>query len=770
MTDKSGFTLRSGSLYIGGTPYSKKNEPMVSDDGKKWVGGLALRMNPDGKKMKVVGHNFRNAYEVFPDSYGNLWQNDNDDQVLTCRVTWLMEGGNAGYFSTDGTRYWQADQRPGQDIFTAHWHQNDPGVMPAGFNTGAGSPTGVMRIENDLLGKEYNGVLLSADAGRNMIFGFRPEPSKSGLMPAGKMNFVSSIPEDNELYVWNDSVQNSDKKKWFRPSDMAQGIDGSLFIADWYDPVVGGHQMNDSTGYGRIYRIHPKGVKLVKPVIDLETLPGQIKSLSNPAINVRFTAAQKIRQQGADAVDQVAALLNSSDGFLKARAIWILSDLSDKGIAIVEKQLSDKDPEIRITAIRALKHAGANIFPIVEKMENDQSPAVRRELIAAITDSSFELKKKPLLALAKQYTAGDRWYLETLGAAMDTSSSFWFDTLKSVMRTGNTDDAHQWTEAMAEITWRIHPVNAASEIAARAADPALNSQQRHLMLTALAFINSKEAVNQMAVLTADKDSTIAEEARYWLSFRQSNDWFSLADWSKIGVDTRYERKMAYFKVKQQIFLDERQSDYERRSGTRALALDSVGGRILIAMVAGDKLPTKIKTFATEFIFKNPDPAVRIQAGRYFERPGLKGSFNIDSILAMQQDPQKGKAIFQSNCAVCHRIDGLGNTIGPDLSEVKKKFDAESILDAIINPDGAIAFGYEAWLVNTKEGPPMYGFLLSQDKKFVVIKDISGEKRSIETSKITSIKKQDKGLMPDPGSMGLSQKDLADIVGYIIKKN
>jgi putative membrane-bound dehydrogenase-like protein len=113
VTDKSGWTLRSGSVYTGGTPYNNSNEGnQKSDDGKVWVGGMALRIKPDGTGLKVMGHNFRNSYEVIPDSYGNLWQNDNDDQVVTCRTSWLMEGGNAGYFSTDGTRYWQADQRP----------------------------------------------------------------------------------------------------------------------------------------------------------------------------------------------------------------------------------------------------------------------------------------------------------------------------------------------------------------------------------------------------------------------------------------------------------------------------------------------------------------------------------------------------------------------------------------------------------------------------------------------------------------------------------
>jgi putative membrane-bound dehydrogenase-like protein len=142
--DRAGWTLRSGSVYTGGTPYNTKNEGnQRSDDGKVWVGGLQLCINPDGTGLRVLGHGFRNSYETYIDSYGDMWQNDNDDQVVTCRVSWLMEGGNAGFFSADGTRYWSADQRPGQEMFTAHWHQEDPGFMPAGDNTGAGSPTGV---------------------------------------------------------------------------------------------------------------------------------------------------------------------------------------------------------------------------------------------------------------------------------------------------------------------------------------------------------------------------------------------------------------------------------------------------------------------------------------------------------------------------------------------------------------------------------------------------------------------------------------------------
>ena len=41
---------------------------MVSDDGKVWVGGIAMRINPDGTGLTVLGHNFRNSYELTLDS------------------------------------------------------------------------------------------------------------------------------------------------------------------------------------------------------------------------------------------------------------------------------------------------------------------------------------------------------------------------------------------------------------------------------------------------------------------------------------------------------------------------------------------------------------------------------------------------------------------------------------------------------------------------------------------------------------------------------
>jgi putative membrane-bound dehydrogenase-like protein len=426
VTDRDGWTLRSGSLYVGGTPYNKVNHGnQVSDDGRVWTGGMALRINPNGSGLKVMGHNFRNNYETALDSYGNMWQNDNDDQVVACRTSWLMEGGNAGYFSNDGTRYWQGDQRPGQPIPVAHWHQEDPGVMPAGDITGAGSPTGVVMYEGDQLGPQYRGMLLSAEAGRNVIFAYKPEPWGAGYrMP--RTDLISTFPKVDENYKWNDV--DADTRKWFRPSDIAIGTDGSLYVADWYDPVVGGHQMQDHKGYGRIYRITPKGKKLSPPKIDLRTTDGQIAALLNPAVNVRALGFEALKEKGEDVVEPVMALLSSPNVYHRARAIFLLAHLGAEGQFEVERLLKAGDPSIRIAALRALRSITPEnskaikaltasqkaLLPLLGNLSTDASAAVRREVAIALRDVPYADCRFMLMNLVNRYDGQDRYYLTAL--------------------------------------------------------------------------------------------------------------------------------------------------------------------------------------------------------------------------------------------------------------------------------------------------------------------------------------------------------------------
>jgi putative heme-binding domain-containing protein len=101
-----------------------------------------------------------------------------------------------------------------------------------------------------------------------------------------------------------------------------------------------------------------------------------------------------------------------------------------------------------------------------------------------------------------------------------------------------------------------------------------------------------------------------------------------------------------------------------------------------------------------------------------------------------------------------------------LTGISTKFNKTELLDAIINPSAAIVFGYEAWIVNTKDGQSIFGFRVSDNKQMIVIKDMLGQNHTIKKVNISSQQKQDKSLMPDPINNGLTPQDLADIVSFL----
>src|SRR5690606_28336721 len=71
------------------------------------------------------------------------------------------------------------------------------------------------------------------------------------------------------------------RDQWFRPVDVATAPDGSVFVADWYDPVLGGHQAGDVES-GRIFRISRPGAPYRSPELAFDTPDHAIEALKSP--------------------------------------------------------------------------------------------------------------------------------------------------------------------------------------------------------------------------------------------------------------------------------------------------------------------------------------------------------------------------------------------------------------------------------------------------------------------------------------------------------
>ena len=151
--------------------------------------------------------------------------------------------------------------------------------------------------------------------------------------------------------------------------------------------------------------------------------------------------------------------------------------------------------------------------------------------------------------------------------------------------------------------------------------------------------------------------------------------------------------------------------------------------------------------------------------------GLLGkAIAADDILSLAGDANRGRTIFDKSsaaqCKQCHAVQGFGGTLGPDLSNIGKKYERKTLLETILEPSKAIAPEFIPHLLETKSGQVLAGFLVERAADHVVIKDVKSQTVRVASDDIEAIVPQQKSLMPELVLSEVTAQDAADLLAFL----
>lgn len=128
-------------------------------------------------------------------------------------------------------------------------------------------------------------------------------------------------------------------------------------------------------------------------------------------------------------------------------------------------------------------------------------------------------------------------------------------------------------------------------------------------------------------------------------------------------------------------------------------------------------------------------------------------------------PYEGQKLFNATCAACHRLFGQGGQIGPDLTTYKRD-DLDTVLLSIVHPNAEIREGYENFIVTTRDGRTLSGFLADRDTQVVILRGVDGENIAIPQKEVEQMEAAGISLMPEGLLDSFNDQQIRDLFAYL----
>jgi putative membrane-bound dehydrogenase-like protein len=676
------------------------------------------------------------------------------------------------------------------------------GVVPGPTETGQVSghftgTTGVTVYRGDAFPPEQRGTLFVGEVANNLVYHARLEPKGVGL-------FASRVEKDVEFLASTDN--------WFRPAQFANAPDGTLYVIDHYreiiettesiPPMILKHlHIESGVNRGRIYRVVPDGFKRrAVPHLSTATTTELVKLLEHPNGWHRDAASRLLYQkQDASAAAHLQKLAKESRSALgRVHALYALDGLKALQAKHVLPALQDEEPRVREHALKLAERFQGEVAirARMQKMVHDADLNLRYQLAFSLGAVEGEAANKSLHRIAVK-DGKDPWIrlailTSTHGRRGDVFRLFAADeTLRQSV------EGKLMLNALAV---QIGAANQANELAdfLTTMDRLPAPEGRALMASLMSKLPAK---SRDRIKNAGKSGELFKQL-VGDALKTSNDEKKAVPERVAAIRTLGLAEFAQVRPLFTEFLKFRQPETVQKAALETLARFEQAGAADVIIDAWPNLSPQVRATAAETLFARSasintfldavekgkiktgeiDPArvkllqvfadtkIRGRAEKLFAGTQLSKRKDVldayQKSLTLKGDGKNGKELFKKNCAACHRLEGVGEQVGADITGIKDR-GPEFMLLNILDPNREVLPKFITYYVVTDSGRTLTGMITAETATSITIRRPDSTSETILRVNIEELRSTGMSFMPEGLEKSINHQEMADLLAYLM---
>jgi putative membrane-bound dehydrogenase-like protein len=645
-----------------------------------------------------------------------------------------------------------AEVGPDGNVWVIDWYnyivQHNP--TPQGFQTGKGAA-----YESDLRDKKHGRVY-------RIVYDSSQPPPKLDLSKATPDELVSALANDNLFWRRNAQRLLVERGKLDVIPQLLKLV-GDQSVDTLGLNVGAIHALWTLYGLGAIGDAHSEAKNAV------------LASLRHPSAGVRRSAVQVLPNASAstDAILQ-SKLLDDPDFQVRLQTLLALSDLppsDNAGRAVAQFLTRRENIEDRWLVDAATCAAAANAPEFLVASVAIRSPATQL-LTVCKTVANHYARKQPgqsaerlLVELPKANSK--------LAAAIIAGLDLGWPSESPLPNSEATRGAFKQLLASLPLDERVR----LARFATRSGDSQMHEVLSQLKDDLFTKIENKETsiservVAAELIISAEPSDVEAGRRLLELVTPQSPPDFSLGVVRALGKSDAANLGPIVIAHLTKLTPSVREAVFEL-----LLSRPTLAAKLIDELENGNVTLTELSLAQKERLREYPDRRLRERAKAIFAKAQESVSSDRKQVVTeladvanAKGDPVSGKALFTKTCLVCHRYQGEGLSVGPDLTGMGVH-GKQQLLVHILDPSRDVEGNYQAYVVVLNDGRVLNGMLAGESSTSIDLIDGEGKRRAILREDIEELTRTGKSFMPEGFEKQLSRVQLSDILEFLTQRS